>query len=114
MPLAYEAVLRRCDDDVRLRRERLGNHVRIFGRTQQHGEIGRVLGQLADDFLAVVDAEAHRDAFVAAAELGEETRKKIIAGADDRDIEPAAAYPFQRSERFVGFLDLLERLGSTH
>ena len=92
--LACKRVLRRRNDHVRLRREYLGDHVGIFGWMQHHGEIGRVLPQLVHDFLAVVDAEPDGDVFVAAAEFSDEAGEEIIAGADHRDIERAAAYPF--------------------
>ena len=94
MSLARKPVLGRRNDYMRLRRERLGNHLGMFGRTQQHGEINRILPQPVQDLLAVVDRELHGDVLVAAAEFSEQAGEKIITGADDGNIEPPAADPF--------------------
>jgi hypothetical protein len=52
----------RRDDHVGMRRERLVHRVLALGRPHHDREVGLVLGELAQQVLAIVDGEVEDDA----------------------------------------------------
>ena len=63
--------------------------------------------ELVQQFLAIVHREIERHAFMAIHELGQQARKEVVAGADDRHVEAASGYTLKLRHRIFRFAELL-------
>ena len=107
LPHPGERVSRGRHDDVRVRRERQGDDVHIARRPDHYGEVGEIVGELAQQALAIVHREIERDARMGGAKGRQDPRKEVVPGADDRDVEATAGHPLELRQRLFGLLEAL-------
>ena len=101
LPRPGKRMTRRRHDHIGMGRERYRDDVHVGGRTDHHREIGEIVGELAQQAVAIVDREVERDPGMLGAEGRQHPRKEVVAGADDRDVELPAGDALEIRERGV-------------
>ena len=80
----------------------------IQGRAHHHGQIGQVVGQTPQQFLAVVDGKVECCACMPAHEIHQQPREVVVAGADHAHTQLAAPDALEMRHGRFGFLKLLD------
>ncbi len=98
------------DDDVGMRRERLGREFALRRRMAHHGEVELVRGEPPQQLLAVADAEMHADAGMVLAKRGDDPREEVIARVDHGHVEEAALPRLEARDRLLRAADVAQDL----
>ena len=118
-------MVRRGDDNQRIVGKGLGHQFGLHGRPPHYRQLLLVVGELAQQRLAVGDVQAEAHTRVALIEHSQQPTCEVIGGTGDGDLQPAALHALELFEYLGRLFQLqgnspavvehfLARLGEVH